>query len=315
MLDLVRNFVESHYPIGPGEKVLGRSCKARKVHSVMTASRQYGIQYLRLRHLFQGMTTSDSFTQLPPPNSREQVPAKVYDPWLKRYAETINPKSAARLLGVKYEVFIKLRDAGWVKPFVSVEGTVDRYDADELQRLLDHVFQNATPVADLEADQISFLASPMHCRCDSLDVLRLVCEGQLRTVLRRVGKSGLSGLCISKMEVLDALEGPPLNGFTKEQLRWKWRVSSSTVTYLVNSGFVSARRTRHPRNRKFLSLVHKDEVQRFEKKYKTLGCLSAEHEMQPIKLAAKLTDLKVKPINLPKGLSRVYRRSDIDGVL
>lgn len=120
------------------------------------------------------------------------------------------------------------------------------------------------------------------------------------------GRKGLSGLYVSKEEVLDALEGPPLDRFTKE-LRWKWRVSTSTITHLVNSGFVRSHRTRHPRNRKHLDLVDPDEVHRFEQQHRTLGCLSVECALHPIGLASKLADLNVRSINLPKSLSRIYR--------
>lgn len=120
---------------------------------------------------------------------------------------------------------------------------------------------------------------------------------------------------VSKEEVLDALEGPPFDGFTKDELRWRWRISSSTISHLVNSGLLKSKQIKHPRNRKNMRYVPSAEALRFESEYKTLGCLSEELEIHPIKLASELEKHEILSMNLPRGLSRIYRTSDLKTAL
>jgi hypothetical protein len=311
LLDAVRDFIELHYPVGTGEKVLGRVCTSRKIHSVITASQKYGIQRLRLLKLFRSISKAGGYKNLPMPDARNQVRHEAYDDWLRLYSETINPKIAAQKLGVSYDLFCQLKRTGWLQPFFSSEDMIDRYHPADLQRALDSIFLAAKPIEQPSEGRVAFLSAPIHCRCSCADVLQLVRAGKLKSLLRLRKGTGLASLFVSKQEVLDALEGQPINGFTKDQLRRRWRTNPSTIAYLIGTKAVLAERVKHPRNRKWMDIVRQGEVKRFEKNYRTLGCLSAEMNEHPIKVAAQLAQDDIKPLEMPEGLSRIYRAAEL----
>ncbi|TQM94059.1 TniQ family protein [Roseinatronobacter monicus] len=163
LLDAVRDFIERTYPIGDGEDVMGRPCAQRHVHSVQTASREFGVDWIRMQRLFQAIADTPGHLGLPAPTAHLWVQADAWSPWLRRYARALNPKKAAKRLGLKTGPFTRMVKSGILQPVASLPGLVDRFDPVEIDALLARLFERAKPVDQLEPDMAMALTA--HARC------------------------------------------------------------------------------------------------------------------------------------------------------
>ncbi|AVL53627.1 hypothetical protein CEP88_14110 [Roseobacter denitrificans] len=315
LLKCVRDFIEEAYPVATGQVVLGRRCKQRKLHSVMSVSHQYGIDHIRVRRLFNTIREQNGLQRLPPPDQNNCVSAKLYGPWLARYAESWNEKQAGAVLGMKWYRLDELVEADLLQVFFELPGMARRFERGAVVQLTERVFENSVRVDHPSKEQFLISELPNRCACTTVDIILAALDRKLPFVGRHPKKPGLSALIARQRDVLDALEGPPLEGLTQAEAFKRWRINTSTMACLVREGIIEVTHVKHPRNRRPMKIVSFEEVDRFESSFLTLGCIAAQTGTHPLRVLHDLRRYKVQPISLPTGVSCIYVRSEAEHYL
>jgi len=307
LLDCVRDFVEEAFPVATGQMVLGRKCKVRKLHSAMSVSHEYDIDHIRVRRLFKTIANQNGLHGLPPPDQNNCIPAWLYNPWLAKYAESWNEKQAGSVLGMRWYRLDELVEAELLNVFLDLPGMARRFECSAVLQLVERVFEGSSHVGRPRKGQFSISELPNRCACTTVDILHAALDRKLPFVGRDPKKSGLSALVADQEQVLDALEGPPLQGLTQAEAFKRWRINTSTMACLVREGLLDVQHTKHPRNRRPMKIIPLAEVERFEADFLTLGCIAAKTGQHPIRVLHDLKKQNIQQVDLPVGISCLYR--------
>ena len=311
VLGAIRDFVEETYPVGPGDDVLGRPCRRRRVHSPMTAARAYNIHHLRLLRLVRAVAATPGHAALPAPTRHLWFDADAWDPFLRRYARALNSKAAAAAIGVRQELLNRMTEAGWLRSVVSLPGLAERYDPRDLEALLGGLLRRSRPVAEVGDDMSPVLSAPARCNHGALDILDLIRGDRLAFVGRMPNVRGIAGLVIRPGEVLDVLEGSRLAGYRHADVRRILGMNCPTVSWLIRTGRLGHERRLNPRTRLIVQIVPRAALEAFTADFVTLSQIAAQEHTLPMHAAARLARRGIYPIDLPARCSKIYRRADL----
>ena len=314
ILETIRDFMEETYPFEPGEDILGRPCRRRQVHSVSSAARACGANTSRMQRLVETVVATPGHLGLPPPTRNLWLDAKAWDPFLRRYARARNPKAAAAHLGLRPEMFKRMAESGWVDPVFSCPGFVNRYDADDLQAILDGLFRRCQTVTTVEKDMAPVLKACAKSQCDVLTILGLVRDDRLAFVGRLPAVIGIPALVIRPLEVREVRAGPKVVGYTRAELRTLLGANTPTVSWLIKAGLIACEMGRHPKTNHTIVIVTQNAVDAFSREFVTLSQIARRDETPPKHAAALLARRDVYPIDMPSLYSKVYRRAEVDRI-
>ena len=236
VLGAIRDFVEETYPVGPGDDVLGRPCRRRRVHSLMTATRAHDIQHLRMRRLVRAVAETPGHAGPPAPTQHLWFDTDAWDPFLRRYARALNSKAAAAALGVRQVLLNQMTEAGWLRLVVSLPGLAERYDPRDLEAVLEGLLRQSRLIAEVGDDMSPVLSAPGEFNHSALDILDLIRGDRLVFVGRLAEAHGIPDLVIRPGEVLDVLAGSRLEGYRHADVRRVLGMNCPTVSWLIKTG-------------------------------------------------------------------------------
>ncbi|KIT15567.1 TniQ family protein [Jannaschia aquimarina] len=117
MRDRLRSVILRHWPIAPGERVLGEVIQVRRCHSVRTAAAEVGLKTATLRPILveRGAIPADDTR----PDAVLTFDAERWKPLLEEVLTLVGEKEMAKRLGISRDQFRSLADLGLFEPFVA----------------------------------------------------------------------------------------------------------------------------------------------------------------------------------------------------
>jgi hypothetical protein len=316
--DIIYRHVAETLPVGPEDQVLGRAVPIRRLHSIYTASKEFGIHPKRLRKLLalSGAIPADHALRTDHANLFD---AQKYAPLLARIATSMSLKEIETYLGADRVYAKLLHDRGFIKPFISTEedGLGEyAFAKDDLDDFLARLLRGSAPVAEFKPPVYPIAEASKRANRSAAEVVAAILEGRLTWRGRLTTAAGFSSVLVNLDEVKRVLADPEPDAIAKTKVHLHLATSARVVLELINEGVLSVEQVRNPKNRCPMQAIPKIQVEQFKEKYISLYELSQKTETHPHKLTAKLDGLGIRPVFDKARISaRFYLRSVISARL
>ncbi len=308
--DMVRKFFTETYPIGEGDLVLGKTCTTRRVHSVETLRRELGLGHRQTVELLGANGFLKPEGQVGRSAKGVVLDAQALAPLVKNFAGAICQVAAQKKINAPRAQFGALVAGGIIRPIAGSPVGRPYYDEGQLDAFLASIVPRTT-VAKVDG----LVGIQSVCRkavAGAVDVVRLIQNGELKTVVRDVEQDGYLSVLLDPAEVAGALRLIRPNGYLRSTLAEFFGINASAVRYLVGKGHLKLVRARHPVSRKSVQVVPYSSVDRFVERYipakhyaEFLGCSTR-------KVGNQLIKERVPFIRMPEECGgRIFRRSEL----
>ncbi len=314
--EIYRDFVFRNYPIGQGEIVLGKPCPQRHLHSFATIAKEFDIDPIRLKNLLWGFGFGNGKrTRALSTCEIGYFPAAESEAKIREMLDVVDRVEAAKRLNINGPLFDRLRKIGVIQPAATFEGLKGLYQPDHLDEVLARFLDRAEAVDNLIGKQMDIGVACNKAKVKIEYVVPMILDGRLKWLGRQKSVEGLAALAVDLEEILDLFEGPPLQGYTKQELKRLLRVNDPTITHLIQEKYIRAQKTRHPRSRRPMSIIPHEAYDAFLKRYVTLGILAHQIGTQAKHVSSRLEKLKIDPIQMAPRFSKIYEREKLDGLI
>lgn len=311
-----RQYVFRNYPIGEGEIVLGGACPKRHLHSFATITNEFQIDPHRLKSFLGGFGfASGKLAGKPTVEELGYFPAEESEARIREVTDVIGRIEATKFLNVNRPLFDRLRKIGVVQPVATFDGLKGLYKPSHLDEVLSRFNDRAEFIDKFSGSRMDLGVACNKAKVTVEQVIPKILDGSIKWLGKLLGTNGLASLAVDLEEILDLFEGPPLQGYTKQQLKRILRVNDPTITYLVKKRYIRACETRHPRSRRPMSIVPAEAYDAFLECYVTLGILANQIGTQAKHVSSRLEQLKIDPIQLAPRFSKIYERKHLVNVL
>lgn len=229
--------------------------------------------------------------------------------------ENINLQEAALRLDLSEELFRKLVYDGLIPRRGYRQLRNHQYDLVFLDRFWATVTQGAEIIDSVPEDHVLALQAGQIVRARSSEILHLLatrkvpCAGLLR------GKTGLAGAIVHLDTLKNAVQTISFSGLTYREMYQKLRVSSPTLRYLLDQGFLTTYTGKNPATLIETEIIPQVSIDAFLQQYVILGMLAEACGQNANSVRFQLLDAGVEKIPIKHGLGAIYRRQDAEAVL
>lgn len=314
--DLVRLHIIETLPVGTGDVILGKPVEKRVLHSIHTASLEFGAHPKRLRKIL-------AAKGLLPANHDER----------SDHATTFNADAAQELLD-KIQTSKTLRDVetylnagrvqarllmeqGFIVPFATTEergqGGIDHAFAKrDLDDFLARLLNGAVDVAAPQPPAYSIQEAAKRANCGAGEIIRLILDKKLRWVGKLASAKGYAAVLVNLDEIKELVREPAADAATIHELVGRFNTSVRVIKALIASGHFTTVTVRNPINRCPMRAIPNADVAAFMKEFVPLFELSEQLHVHPRVLKARFAEQGVQPALDPKKhYATFYRRADI----
>ncbi|MBB4001187.1 TniQ family protein [Aurantimonas endophytica] len=313
--DQVRDIVERHVvetmPIGPGETIFGREVTVRRIHSLNSASIEYGMHPKRLRKLLaaDGMIRPEDAGRS---DERVLFPVEAVSARLATLSDTLSLIRAGQYLNAPSPHERLLFDAGYIHPVVT--GGTDVLREHAIRRAdLDDFIARLTASARLElSGGLPIPTAAKRASCSSMEVVGLLLDSRLANVGINGESRGYLSVLVDPDEVKALVRRKNHGGLSLRTVEKRMSWSTKVVRALIDQCLLTCTVAVNPVNRCPQRVVLESDLLAFDKSFVSLYSLAKQREVHFRKLKAELVGRGVEPdpafACVPASF---YRRADI----
>jgi len=315
--DPVRDVIFDHsvetLPLGPGDRVFGREVEVRKVHSVRTASLEYGLHPKRTRKVLArlGLTEDGSPNVV---NKKVTVDANAAAGVLAELVDTIPLEQVREYLNVPRPHDRGLFERGFLTPMIRGGGQdVDHaFRKRDLDELLARLSQRADPSNTPEAGFVTLIRAAKQCCRSVMDVVGLVQDNKLERVGIDVAERGFKSILVDAAEVRSLLVDEERDGFSLKEVEQRLQMRTKAVKALVAEATLGHVVVKNPITGWPQPIVRPADLEAFQKEYVSLNGLAREHGEHFRRVKIALSSAGIEPVGDPEHLGiTLYRRATL----
>ncbi len=294
--DLITRHVIQTMPVGPGDEIFGKDVATRRLHSLRSASLEFGAHPKRLRKLLHaaGIIGPESLSLS---DDRVLFDAAGTQHVLERIGHAMPLKEAGKYINAPRPHERLLFDAGFIQPFIR-GGTEQLKDHAFAKQDLD-AFLNRLLAGAVEIDQDGrFLPIPDAARranCAAMEIVRLILDRTLGHIGRRLDVSGYLSVLMDPEEVRSHVRGPELQGLNLRSVEKLLRVSTATVKALIKGKHLPSGEMLNPVNRCPQTYVREADLKIFMERFASIDVLARESGTRGHLLRPRLDAMKIHP--------------------
>lgn len=294
---ILRDCILDHWPIAPGETLIGEVVAERRLHSVATAAREAGVGVEVLEQfLVEAGAIPHGGDR---PANRTVFEARPYAELLAEIPTLVGPKAMRVAMGATETELAALEEENLLIPRTRVAKVRNPWRIPDGLSFVGDLAANATPVAEDDPAWETLLLARKRMQVSLADLITAI-HGASLVVGQRVGIAGFHGLVL-RMTDVDAL--PPSRPRAKapgdvaavgmtSAARFGRSVGlrdEGSFLALVEAGHVPAVRMVNPATGRAQHYVRPEDIAAFHRRFVTLTTLSEETERHRNTLRGQLT--------------------------
>ena len=312
--DILRTHIIETIPVGAGEKILGQTVDRRRLHSIRSATTEFGLHGKRLRKILalKGIIANGHDAL---PDNRVIFDADQAIGVLERITNSVSLHDAGVYLNAGRAQVRLLEKNGFITPFVScdtdgIKGNL--FTRRDLDAFLAELWKDAIPVAKAGAGMHNIPAVSKHAKCTAEEVLNLILCRKLARIERLEDVPGYLSVIVDADEIKRNVRGPELDGLTAEMIQKEMRTSHRVVKALLENGLLTWRTVIHPIIRCPVGIVARTDFEAFQNDYVALFDLVKQRGRHQLKIKAELGAKGILPaLEGKKYGATFYRRADL----
>lgn len=316
---ILRECILDHWPIAPGELLLGEVVTERRLHSVATAAKEIGVgaQVVEPFLIEAGaIAQQDDCTQ-----SRRVFDAQTHAALLKEIPTLVGPAAMRNAMGATKRELAALTEEGLLVPRTRAAKVKSPWRISDGTEFVTELATMAAPVAEDAVDWETLLLARNRTRISLLDLIAAIREGQI-SVGQREGVPGFHGIVVTKSEV-DDLPAKYWSGESPEEMDVPGVMSAAEFarsvglrgnghfTALIEAGHISAMQCTNPRTGRVQYRLSAEDISYFHRRFVTVSTLSDEtgrHRNTVRNLLSRFRVSRFSPDGQDFGL--IYLRSE-----
>ena len=311
---IIREHVQTTQPVGPQDVILGKPVGKRVLHSIRSASLEFGVHPKRLRKILLAKGVVPAHLR-EATDEQTTFDAERHKVLLEKAAHAVSLAQTETYLNAGRVQAKLLMTAGFIKPFVVLEqtdvGGEFNFAVDELDAFIGKLTANALSVVD-EDGSFDIPQAAKRAGCSAVDIVRLILERKLTWVGQKRGQKGYLSVRVRLAEIKRHVHGERPPGYTAREVEKELNATTKTVAALIANGHLSTYQAVNPINRCPLVLVRIESISAFKAAYVSLFELAAQRGMHFRALQASLERLGVTPtMKRADFFATFFKRTDI----
>lgn len=309
--DLVGDFIQTRFPVGPGDTVFGKPVEHRALHSIRTLSIETKLHPKRLRKLLGASgVLPEGAADLADGNclfdaEKGSLTAR------EASAATISVRQAGVYLNAPRVQRDMLYRSGLIVPRLRAgdHGAADQFASEDLDAFLRRLLDGAKPTKASGRGRANIPDAARFACCTSETVVRLILDSKLQRKWRLTAERGYMSVLVDIEEVRTLVRGRDPGGLTGLQIKDKLSTTAKVASALIKHGHLKSITAINPINRCPTVVVPIHEVERFEREFVSLFALARQLRRHHLAVKKELEAAGVEPVFDPKKIgASFYRR-------
>jgi hypothetical protein len=321
---ILRECILDHWPIAPGELLLGEVVTERRLHSVATAAKEIGVgaQVVEPFLIEAGaIAQRDDCTQ-----SRRVFDAQTHAALLKEIPTLVGPAAMRKAMGATKRELLALTEEGLLVPRTRATKVKSPWRISDGTEFVTELAKMADPVAEDAVDWETLLLARNRTKISLVDLIAAIRKGQL-SVGQREGIPGFHGIVVSKSEV-DDLPAKYWTGESTEEMDVPGVMSAAEFARsvglrgnghfiaLIEAGHIPVMQCTNPKTGRIQYRLSAEDISNFHRRFVTVSTLSEEtgHHRNTVRnLLSRFRVSRFSPDGQDFGL--IYLRSEASKAL
>lgn len=309
--EMVRKHVSNTMPLGPETTLYGMPLPARRLHSVRSAARQYGIEQKTLRNVLSGIGLVPS-VRSGIPDKQATFDAVAHTKLLESLSASVSRKQALAHSGIPRNHF----DAAVKEGLIATIARGDTFDAvyalADIDKFVGALLARSVPVDQTTADQMSIVDATRHACCSVVDVMRGILNGELNWVGRLTNASGYAAIVVNIEELRTKVRGKELGGLPLGSAAEEIGISTVAWQRLIKLERLPTRTEINPVNRCPVETIPHDALRDFAARYRSLRNLARDAGTVPQRQHKILAARGILPVDRFARLgAKLYLQSEL----
>ena len=317
---ILRDCILDHWPIAPGETLLGEVVAERRLHSIVTAAREAGVGVGVIEQfLIEAGAHPESDDR---PSSHEVFEARPYAELLAEIPTLVGPEAMREAMGATKTELAALEEEGLLIPRTRVAKIKNPWRILDGISFVADLAANATSVAEDDHGWETLLLARKRTQVSLVDLIAAIRDVRL-VVGQRVGVAGFHGLVL-RMTDVDPLPPSRLRAKASDTAAATGMTSAArfgrsvglrdegSFLGLVEAGHVPAVRMVNPATGRAQSYLRPEDIAAFHRRFVTLTTLSKETGCHRNNLRGQVAAARVAPFAAGgRSFGPVYLREEV----
>ena len=281
---ILRECVLDHWPIAPWDVLLGEVVAERRLHSLVSASKEIGVGAQVIGHFLIEAGALPEQDVRPP--SRRVFDARAHSGLLAEIPTLVGPIAMREAIGATRQELVALEEEGILVPRTRVSKVKNPWRIPDGVTFVAGLRAGAVPVVEDDAAWETPLLARQRTEVGLADLFGRIREGRL-AVGQRAGVPGFHGIVVRKRDVDDLAltlgtartsDGDDPSGLISaaEFGRSVGLRDLGKFLALIEAGHVPAMKCKNPRTGRMQHFLTADDVSSFHRRFVTLTTLSLE---------------------------------------
>jgi hypothetical protein len=196
--NILRECILDHWPIAPGDTLLGEVVEERRLHSLVTAAKEIGIGVQVIEHFL--LEVGALPEQDDRPWSRRVFDAQAHAELLAEIPTLVGPKVMRGTMGATLHELRALEDEDLLIPRTRIAKVKNPWRTSDGTAFVAELLTGAVPVVEADNSWENLLFARKRSGLRLSDLIQAIREGQL-SVGHRMGVSGFHGIVVNNCEV------------------------------------------------------------------------------------------------------------------